>query len=129
MMPIRMVFFFLVLVLLTVAAFVIAFKTAKPARARDLGQWSQVNPEQRNFFNGLKDNTGFPCCSDADGFEVQKSEGRGAALWVQVEGGWFEVPASSMLRRRNPYGSARAWIGLKPDGSKFVRCYIDGYGG
>lgn len=98
------------------------------ATARDLGQYSQASPEQQRFFRGLQDAGGVPCCDDHDGFDVQKTEARGADLWVLVEGEWFVVPESSRLRKRNPYGSARAWIGNGANG-KFVRCYIDGIQG
>jgi hypothetical protein len=49
------------------------------APARDLGQWDDVDPAQRQWFNGLRqpDNPHMSCCGEADGYWADSYEVKG----------------------------------------------------
>jgi hypothetical protein len=53
--------------------------TASTAPARDLGQWDDVDPLHRKWFNGLRqpDNPTLSCCGEADGYWADSYEVKG----------------------------------------------------
>lgn len=84
--------------------------------ARDNGQWAQATPEQREFFDGLRNKNGMQCCSNSDGFDATW-EVRGDKYWVMIEGEWREVPPKALLDVSNKYGVAKVW---------YTRKWVDG---
>ena len=98
--------------------------------AKDNGQWAQVDPKVRDWFNSQKSRSGVHCCTVADGTYAEQEE-RGSSYWTRwrMPDGkmtdWIEVPESAVLyRTASPTGSAVVWWGANPDGTLMVRCYV-----
>lgn len=111
------------------ASFGILLLAMTPARARDTGQWTQVSPEQREFYKGLKNDAGVECCHDSDGYDVVWGT-RGDQIYVVVNGVEYIVPPGAVLKVPNKYGRSRVWFtpkfkNGKPDGIE-IRCFIRG---
>lgn len=105
---------------------------AASAIAGDNGQWAQVDPEQREFFDGLRNSNGMRCCANNDGFDA-RWEVRGDKYFVFIEDEWREVPPKAVLDVRNKYGLAKVWYTKKSAGVdgkelKFaeITCFLRG---
>ena len=87
--------------------------------ARDRGQFGNVNPDLKAWFESLKSGKG-PCCSDADGTAISDAdwESGNGHYRVRVEGQWVEVPDEAVITesRRTHHGMAypRLWRGDHP---------------
>lgn len=106
-------------------AFGVLLLAMVPIRARDLGQWTQVSPEQKN-------DAGIECCYDSDGYDVVWGT-RGDQIYVVVNGVEYIVPPGALLKVPNKYGRSRVWFtpkfkNGKPDGIE-IRCFIRGVEG
>jgi hypothetical protein len=97
-----------------------------PASARDTGQWSGKPIEAQNFYKSLHSRSGFLCCDDADGDDVQYDTREGK-YWVYLDNQWIEVPDNALVDQPNPYGHARAWT-YHEDGEIKIRCFLPGAG-
>lgn len=94
--------------------------------ARNNGQWAQTDPEQRQFYNGLRNNNGMLCCTNNDGYDAQW-ETRGDQYWVFVEMEWIQVPPMALLTVPNRYGAAKVWYNKPPNGGKpVIACFLPG---
>lgn len=83
--------------------------------ARDNGQYAQVDPELRRWFNGLQDNKGYGCCSTADGvllktdaYDPEWTCGADKCR-VKIMGQWYDVPDQALLTVPNRMGPAIVW--------------------
>lgn len=97
--------------------------------ARDTGQWAQASPEQREFFNNLRNKNNVRCCFDNDGFDA-KWEVRGDEYWVEIEGEFRRVPPKALLDIPNKYGVAKVWYTKRWDAGvqvfAEVTCFLRG---
>lgn len=122
------------------ALFVISFFIVESASARELtpGQYAQVPPEIRDWFQNQKSpKTGVPCCSEADG-ELVEEELRGGTYWIRsnltlvpyaATEGWVEVPDDVVINGPNNYGQPVAWWqwGEDPEWDPpTIHCYAPG---
>ncbi len=100
--------------------------------AKDNGQWAQAPPNVRQWFQDQKvpggPHKGFPCCSAADGEEVQEDI-RDGQYWIK--GGhfqdWTMVPEAAIIWGPNLHGQPIAWY-YHEDGIARVRCFAPGAG-
>lgn len=96
--------------------------------ALDMGQWAQVDPAQREFYEGLKNKNGRLCCADNDGFDAVW-EIRGNEYWVGVNGQMVRVPPQAVLDVPNRYGIAKVWYStIWKDGNPTyqINCFLKG---
>lgn len=122
-------------VLLLVVLFVCA---ATSALTRDRGQYAQSDPDTKRWFNGLGNQRGGSCCSDADGFKIddpnwqQVGEGEigdGDAVHyrVRIDGAWIDVPDWAVVKGGNRVGYAIVWPVGGGDGVPVrIRCFLPG---
>jgi hypothetical protein len=97
----------------TAAAILAAFLLASPLVARDRGQYAQVDPEIRKWFDGLENLDGSSCCSTSDGLPLQDAEWRRNAddtYSVFLKGEWVVVPPNALLTTKSKVGYAVVWI-------------------
>ena len=90
--------------------FFVTFCLIAAASARDYGQFQNVPDHIRKWFNEqVSPETGRSCCSIADGYETQEQI-RDGQYWVLIEGRWFPVPPSRVIRNKgNPVGRPVVW--------------------
>jgi hypothetical protein len=97
-----------------------------PGHARDRGQFGNVNPELKAWFESLKSGKG-PCCSDADGTAISEADWQSANghYRVRIEGEWVDVPDDAVITEPNRVGRTIVWpirgyLGLT------IRCFMPG---
>jgi hypothetical protein len=94
--------------------------------AHDRGQFANVNPELKTWFESLKSGKG-PCCSDADGTAISDADwqsGNGHYR-VRIDGEWVDVPDEAVITEPNRVGRTMVWpirgyLGLT------IRCFMPG---
>lgn len=104
------------------------------ARARDYGQYRDVDPAVREWIEGLKDKKGQGCCETADGhpaeYEWDIADNRYRVL---IEGEWYVVPVEAVIDGPNKLGYATVWYwsSWELDGKKIhhIRCFLPGPNG
>lgn len=103
-----------------------ALALSLPATGRDTTNLGQtLSPDVQEWVRGLRGANNIFCCDDADGIDpVWETHGNGYR--VQFHGDWLQVEPDALLTVPNRLGVARAWIGYRPDGKPFVRCFIPG---
>ena len=103
---------------------------AAPVLARNNGQWRELPDDVREWLRSQKipagKGAGHPCCSEADGEEVQEDI-RGGRYWIK--GGafadWTVVPEHAIIRGPNKYGQPVVW--QSPSGwIPVIYCYAPG---
>lgn len=97
--------------------------------ARDNGQWAQSAPDIRNWFNGLANKQGGPCCSFADGVSVDDPDWRRATngnYQVFYLNQWRDVPPEALIETPNRIGHAVLWPVDEGQGHVRVRCFMPG---
>jgi hypothetical protein len=94
--------------------------------ARDRGQYANVNPELKAWFESLKSGKG-PCCSDSDGTAVSDVDwqSHGGHYRVRLDGEWIDVPDEAVITEPNRIGRTMVWplrgyLGLT------IRCFMPG---
>jgi hypothetical protein len=93
-------------------------------------EWAQLNmsPQQKKWFNEqVKPGTKAPCCSAADGEEVQEDIREGV-YWIlskTTRGEWLRVPPESVITEPNRWGQPLAWF-RHESGKPFVYCFSPG---
>ncbi len=100
--------------------------------AKDTGQWAQAPPDVRQWFQDQRvphgPHKGFPCCSVADGEEVQEDI-RAGEYWIK--GGhfpdWTLVPDNAVIKGPNQHGQPIVWY-YHVDGNPQIRCFAPGAG-
>lgn len=94
--------------------------------ARNNGQWALSDPEQQNFYDGLRNNNGMQCCTNADGYDA-RWETRGSEYWVEIDLEWQRVPPAALLTVPNRYGAAKVWFNRPPNGGQpVIACFLPG---
>jgi hypothetical protein len=128
-------------VILTVALMLLAGRSY--GRTLYPGQWAQVDPETRKWFNSQVvpggSYKGSSCCSLADGAYAEEDI-RGDHYWtrftysllgVDHDTGWMEVPDNAVIHNPNRHGRTVVWYGVDDDigdVSIFIRCFAPGGG-
>jgi hypothetical protein len=88
-----------------IASLVFCAVSATAASAMDRGQFANVPPEVREWFEHLQSPTGVSCCSSADGHRTGYDMRQGQ-FWVPIEGEWYPVPPEAVIKTANPVGEA-----------------------
>lgn len=114
-----------------------AILLAIPAQAREQypGQYAQVDPAKREWFRKQYSPSGYNCCSEADGDEVDEDI-RGEEYWVRWDKsiamhpetkGWMKVPTAVIIPGPNKYGPI-VWWAYSEETGLTIRCYSPGTG-
>lgn len=78
------------------------------AAAMDRGQFKDVPPAIRDWFENMRSPKGIACCSYADGhrtgYDIRQSQ-----YWVPIDGEWYPVPPEAVIKTENPVGEAIVW--------------------
>jgi hypothetical protein len=82
--------------------------SATAAPAMDRGQFKNVPPEIREWFENMRSPNGIMCCSYADGHRTGYDIRQGQ-YWVPIEGEWYPVPPGAVIKTENPVGEAIVW--------------------
>lgn len=105
---------------------------AAPVMGRDNGQYAQVDPETREWFQGLRPGggQGVPCCADADGTSDPNWVGKKGddGNWhysVQLGGKWVDVPDDAVVTVPNRAGRTIIWT-YTLNGVTYIRCFMPG---
>ncbi|MGB6767560.1 MAG: hypothetical protein WBE50_05625 [Methyloceanibacter sp.] len=91
-----------------IASLVFCTVSATAAIAMDRGQFANVPPEVRQWFEHLRSPAGMLCCSYADGHRTGYDM-RQDQYWVPIEGEWYPVPPEAVIKTANPVGEAIVW--------------------
>jgi hypothetical protein len=78
------------------------------AAAMDRGQFNNVRPEIREWFENMRSPKGILCCSYADGHRTGYDIRQGQ-YWVPIDGDWYPVPPEAVIKTENPVGEAIVW--------------------
>jgi hypothetical protein len=107
-------------------ALMLAGLAAHLGYARDRGQFGNVNPDLKAWFESLKSGKG-PCCSDADGTAISDAdwESGNGHYRVRVEGEWVEVPDEAVITEPNRVGRTMVWP-IRGYGGLTIRCFMPG---
>lgn len=107
-------------------ALMLAGLSAHLGYARDRGQFGNVNPDLKAWFESLKSGKG-PCCSDADGTAISDAdwESGNGHYRVRVEGEWVEVPDEAVITEPNRVGRTMVWP-IRGYGGLTIRCFMPG---
>jgi hypothetical protein len=84
------------------------------AAAMDRGQFKDVPPEIRQWFENMRSSKGIMCCSYADGHRTGYDIRQGQ-YWVPIEGEWYPVPPEAVIKTENPVGEAIVWYQGAPE--------------
>jgi hypothetical protein len=88
--------------------------SATAAAAMDRGQFKNVPPEIREWFENMRSPNGISCCSYADGHRTGYDIRQGQ-YWVPIEGEWYPVPPEAVIKTENPVGEAIVWYQGAPE--------------
>jgi hypothetical protein len=91
-----------------IASLVFCAVSATATIAMDRGQFANVPPEVREWFEHLRSPNGMSCCSYADGHRTGYDMRRGQ-YWVPIEGEWYPIPPEVVIKTANPVGEAIVW--------------------
>jgi hypothetical protein len=91
-----------------IASLVFCAVSATAVIAMDRGQFANVPPEVREWFEHLRSPNGMSCCSYADGHRTGY-EMRQGQYWVPIEGEWYPIPPEVVIKTANPVGEAIVW--------------------
>ena len=88
------------------------------AAAMDRGQFKDVPPAIREWFENMRSPKGISCCSYADGHRTGYDIRQGQ-YWVPIDGEWYPVPPEAVIKTENPVGEAIVWYlqQAEPEGS------------
>src|SRR5215469_10691168 len=92
----------------SIAALVFCAVSAPAAVAMDRGQFANVPPQVREWFEHLRSPNGVSCCSYADGHRTGFDMRQGQ-YWVPIEGEWYPIPPEAVIKTANPVGEAIVW--------------------
>jgi hypothetical protein len=71
------------------------------AAAMDRGQFNNVPPAIREWFEKMRSPNGISCCSYADGHRTGYDIRQGQ-YWVPIEGEWYPVPPEAVIKTEIP---------------------------
>ena len=93
---------------LRMAALMVCAFSAATTAAMDRGQFQNVPPEIRYWFENMRTPKGIACCSYADGHRTGYDIRQGQ-YWVPIEGEWYPVPPEAVIKTENLVGEAIVW--------------------
>ncbi len=82
--------------------------SATAAAAMDRGEFANVRPEVRQWFEHMRSPKGQVCCAYADGHRTGYDMRQGH-YWVPIDGKWYPVPPKAIIKIANPVGEAIVW--------------------
>ena len=92
--------------------------------AVDNGQFKDVDPSTRQWFESVRSQHGVPCCSIADGHRTDY-ELRSDGYWVPIEGEMVHVPAEAVVRNAgNPFDTGVVWYVRQGPNQLHIRCFV-----
>jgi hypothetical protein len=108
-----------------IASLVFCAVSVTAATAMDRGQFANVPPEVREWFEHLQSPKGAPCCSYADGHRTGYDMRQGQ-YWVPIEGEWYPIPPDTVIKTANPVGEAIVWyISTDNEAPKYrILCFV-----
>jgi hypothetical protein len=92
----------------SIATLMFCAVSATAAAAMDRGQFKDVPPAIREWFENMRSPKGIACCSYADGHRTGYDIRQGQ-YWVPIDGEWYPVPAEAVIKTENPVGEAIVW--------------------
>jgi hypothetical protein len=93
---------------LRIATLMFCAVSATAAAAMDRGQFKNVPPPIREWFENMRSPNGISCCSYADGHRTGYDIRQGQ-YWVPIDGDWYPVPPEAEIKTENPVGEAIVW--------------------
>ena len=87
------------------------------------------SPEVKSWIEGLTNDSGMNCCSVADGYTPNAVEWDiGARRYrIKVDGDWYAVPESAVIKGPNLLGHAVVWLYFELDFDEpYIRCFLPG---
>ncbi len=108
-------------------AAIVALALMTPVLARDNGQFSNVPPDIRAWFESVRSKNGIPCCDIGDGHRTDYDM-RASHYYVPINGKWIQVPDDAVVENYgNPTGDAVVWYTEFKD-AVIIRCFVPGPG-
>jgi hypothetical protein len=99
----------------SIATLIMFCAVSATSAAMDRGQFKNVPPEIREWFENMRFPKGIMCCSYADGHHTGYDIRQGQ-YWVPIEGEWYPVPPEAVIKTENPIGEAIVWYQGAPEG-------------
>ena len=104
--------------------------SATAVAAMDRGQFKNVPPEIREWFENMRSPKGILCCSYADGHRTGYDIRQGQ-YWVPIKGEWYPVPPEAVIKTENRVGEAIVWYlevepeQAGPEGDRYrIICFV-----
>src|SRR5271168_2021610 len=81
----------------------------------------------KDWFKGLKSESGNACCADADGALVDDADWTTADghYRVRIKDQWIDVPDDAVVKGANLYGKTVVW-GYRSGDTYVIRCFMPG---
>lgn len=111
----------------------------------DRGQYGQVDPKERAWFNTLSSRHGTACCATSDGvvlldLDWGRQSKANSHYWVDLHGTKFDVPDEALVTQENKIGVAVVWTyvffevkdsdgNILQPGQLRIRCFMPGVEG
>lgn len=96
-------------------------------QAGESDQYQRISRDLKTWIDGLTDQAGANCCSNADGaapdgvdWDIGANHYR-----VKVEGQWIDVPDTAVVKGPNYLGHAVVWMDKAPQGNADADSYIN----
>jgi hypothetical protein len=124
--------------LIVFAIFIAAITTfvafAFGAMAHDDGRYA--DSPLKPWFDSLQGTGTGPCCSFADGLQIEvddwdnqgKVDDVNSGYRVRLDGQWIDVPKAALVTVPNKAGPAFVWPYQDGDGKTQIRCFLPGAG-
>lgn len=112
-----------------IALAILGLLAALPSYAKWKPEYAQVPPEIQQWFNGLKSQSGIPCCDTADGHRLTDADWdtKDNHYRVRIDGKWIVVPPEAVLTIPNRVGVPVVWYGGAGD-YLHIYCFLPGGG-
>jgi hypothetical protein len=111
----------------TAIALALLIGAVPTAYGRDDGQYADMKPEIKAWFNQLASGKGL-CCSFADGVSIPDVDWdtQDSRYRVRLHGEWILVPEAALVSQPNKFGPAVVWPYMDSDGATQIRCFLPG---
>lgn len=103
----------------------IVLALASPAYAEYHGQFDnyKLSPDQKAWFNSVRNNQNVGCCAVSDGYPVEYEKRDDGFYYVYFKNDWRKVPHDAEIKIDNPIGVAVAWF-YDDKGTPIVKCFV-----
>jgi hypothetical protein len=109
---------------LRIATLVFCAVSVTAAAAMDRGQFKDVPPAIREWFENMRSPKGIACCSYADGHRTGYDIRQGQ-YWVPIDGYWYPVPPEAVIKTENPVArSTRARCAAQRAVQDYLLCAV-----